>query len=225
MRLLLVEDDLLLGDGVCTGLQQAAFTVDWVKDGKSAEHALETESFDLMVLDLGLPRQDGLTLLKKIRKAGSDLPVLVVTARDTVDDRVAGLDSGADDYLVKPFDLDEMAARLRAIARRQSGRASPKMEYGNIVLDPAARAVTVEGTPVSCTAHEYAILETLLNQIGRVLTRERLEDAVYGWDEGVESNAIEVHVHHLRKKLGKSVIKTVRGVGYIIQKPETAHVN
>jgi len=223
MRLLLVEDDPLLGDGIRMGLEQSGFTVDWVKDGISAEHAISTDNFDLMLLDLGLPRQDGLTLLKKLRKAGNELSVLVVTARDTVEDRITGLDYGADDYVIKPFDLDELAARVRAIIRRRSGRATPVLKYGNIMLDPAARSVTQDSIPIACTTHEFAILETLLTQAGRVLTRERLEDVVYGWDEGVESNTIEVHIHHLRKKLGKPLIQTIRGVGYIIQKSESRH--
>jgi len=225
MRLLLVEDDPLLGDGICMGLEQSGFTVDWVRDGISAEHAITTDDFDLILLDLGLPRQDGLTLLKKLRKAGNELPVLVVTARDTVEDRISGLDCGADDYVIKPFDLDELAARVRAITRRRNGRATPILKYRNIMLNPAARTVTQDGIPIPCTSHELAILEALLTQTGRVLTRERLEDMVYGWDEGVESNTIEVHIHHLRKKLGKTLIQTVRGVGYIIQKSETRHAD
>ena len=174
----------------------------------------------MMVLDLGLPGQDGLEVLQKLRRSGSDLPVLVLSARDTVEDRVAGLDHGADDYLVKPFDLDELGARLRAISRRRNGRATLLLEYQDIALDPAACTVTQDGENVSCTTREFAILETLLSQTGRVLTRERLEEVLYGWDEGVESNAIEVYIHHLRKKFGKSLIRTVRGVGYIIPHPQ-----
>ncbi|HEC15742.1 MAG TPA: response regulator [Sedimenticola sp.] len=223
MRLLLVEDDPLLGDGIRMGLEQSGFTVDWVRDGVSAGHAITSDDFDLMLLDLGLPRQDGLTLLKKLRKAGKELPVLVVTARDAVEDRVTGLDCGADDYVVKPFDLDELAARVRAITRRRSGRATPLLRHGDIILNPAARSVTRNGDPVPCTTHEFAILEALLTQAGRVLTRERLEDVVYGWAESVESNTIEVHIHHLRKKLGKDLIQTVRGVGYIIPKSGARH--
>ena len=205
MRLLLVEDDILLGDGIRTGLEQSGFTVDWIHDGISAEHAVNENKFDLMVLDLGLPGQDGMTVLQKLRGAGHELPVLILTARDTVEDKITGLDCGADDYLIKPFDLDELAARLRALSRRQNGRASPQLQYGDILLDPAARLVTLGGSAVSCTAHEYAILEILLNHMGRVLTRERLQESLYGWDSGAESNAIEVYIHHLRKKLGKNL--------------------
>jgi DNA-binding response OmpR family regulator len=216
MRVLLVEDDPLLGDGVQVGLQQVGHTVDWVRDGVAAEQALATGDFDLVVLDLGLPRQDGLTVLRKLRRGGSGLPVLVLTARDTVADRVAGLDAGADDYLVKPFELEELAARLRAIARRGGGRSTPEIRYGDLVLDPAGRSVTLAGRPVDLTARELAILEALLTSAGRVLSRERLEAALYGWDEGVESNAIEVYVHHLRRKLGRDLIRTVRGLGYLV---------
>ncbi len=223
MRVLLVEDDPLLGDGVCTGLEQFGYTVDWVQDGFGAEQAMYEDSINMMVLDLGLPGQDGLEVLQKLRRSGSDLPVLVLSARDTVEDRVTGLDHGADDYLVKPFDLDELGARLRAISRRRNGRATLLLEYQDIALDPAACTVTQDGENVSCTTREFAILETLLNQAGRVLTRERLEEVLYGWDEGVESNAIEVYIHHLRRKFGKSLIKTVRGVGYIIPSPESSN--
>ena len=221
MRVLLVEDDPLLGDGVQAGLQDMGHTVDWVRDGVAAEEALAAGAFDLLVLDLGLPRQDGLTVLRKLRRGGSALPVLVLTARDTVADRVTGLDAGADDYLVKPFDLEELGARLRAIARRHSGRASPEVRYGVLVFDPAGRTVALDGQPIELTARELAVLEALLVNLGRVMSRERLEEALYGWDEGVESNAIEVHVHHLRRKLGKDLIRTVRGVGYLIPRETT----
>jgi len=218
MRVLLVEDDRLLGDGIQAGLQDAGYHVDWVRDGLAAEHALHSELFDLLVLDLGLPRKDGLTLLRQLRDEGQNLPVLVLTARDAIADRVAGLDAGADDYLIKPFDLDELAARLRAIARRHSGRAAPLLECGDISMDPAARTVSIAGTPVELTGRELAILETLLHNVGRVVSRPRIEEALYGWDEGVDSNAIEVYIHHLRRKLGKELIRTVRGVGYIISR-------
>ncbi|MES9858955.1 MAG: response regulator [Sedimenticola sp.] len=216
MRVLLVEDDPLLGDGIVVGLEQLGYAVDWVQDGNQAESAMRDETFDLTVLDIGLPGQDGLTLLRKVRGSGSDLPVLLLTARDGIRDRVAGLDAGADDYLVKPFDLDELAARLRAISRRREGRAISQVTYGELVLDPAARTVILNGDDVVCTTHEFAILEALLLNCGRVLSRPRLEEALYGWDDGVESNAIEVYIHHLRKKLGKTLIRTVRGVGYIM---------
>ncbi|MEJ1297787.1 MAG: response regulator [Candidatus Sedimenticola sp. (ex Thyasira tokunagai)] len=220
MRVLLVEDDPLLGDGIAVGLEQLGYTVDWVQDGNQAEHALQDEAFDLTVLDIGLPGQDGLTLLKKVRSSGSDLPVLLLTARDGIQDRVAGLDAGADDYLVKPFDLDELSARLRAISRRRGGRAVSQITYGDILLDPAAHTVMLSGDDVVCTTHEFAIIEALLSNCGRVLSRQRLEEALYGWDDGVESNAIEVYIHHLRKKLGKTLIRTVRGVGYMIPREQ-----
>jgi len=216
MRLLLVEDDPLLGDGIQAGLQVMGYTVDWVRDGIAAEQALGNAEFDLLVLDIGLPRQDGLTVLRKLRRGGSDLPALILTARDTVADRVEGLDSGADDYLIKPFDLDELAARLRAISRRRSGRAQPELRYGAVVFDPAGRRVTLEGRPVELTVRELAVLELLLSQVGRLVSRERLEETLYGWDEGVESNTVEVYIHHLRKKLGRDLIRTVRGAGYLI---------
>lgn len=216
MRVLLVEDDPLLGDGVQVGLSQAGYTVDWLEQGAAARHALTHERFDLLVLDLGLPDEDGLSLLRWLRANGNTLPVLVLTARDAVADRVAGLDSGADDYLVKPFSLDELAARLRAIQRRQGGRATPCLHYGDIELDQAGHQVRQGGVLVEVTIREFAILEAFLLQPGKVLSRERLESLLYGWDEGVESNALEVHIHHLRKKLGKELIHTVRGVGYLL---------
>ncbi|MEW5942637.1 MAG: response regulator [Pseudomonadota bacterium] len=218
MRLLLVEDDTLLGDGVSAGLQQSGYAVDWVKDGRAAQLALEAGGYDLMVLDLGLPRLSGLELLKWLRGREDALPVLVLTARDTVADRVRGLDSGADDYLVKPFDLDELSARVRALLRRHAGRAAPLLRHGELVLDPAAHRVTRAGKPVALPPREFAILHLLLSHSGRVLSRERLEQSLYGWNEEVESNAIEVHVHHLRKKFGAELIRTVRGVGYMIER-------
>ncbi|AKH19922.1 response regulator [Sedimenticola thiotaurini] len=218
MRILLVEDDQLLGDGLCVGLEQMGYTVDWISDGFQAELALQDHSLDLAILDISLPGQDGLTLLRRIRQQDNPIPVLLLTARDSLNDRVIGLDSGADDYLPKPFDLEELAARLRAIARRRAGRGTPLLRHGAITLDPAARTVHLNDQPVSCTSREYAILETLLLNSGQVLSRQRLEEALYGWDDGVESNAIEVYIHHLRKKLGKSTIQTVRGIGYIIPK-------
>ncbi len=217
MRLLLVEDDELIGDGLQVGLTQAGYRVDWVTDGSHADQALQNEGFDLLVLDLGLPGEDGMAVLAKLRRRGDALPVLILTARDTVSDRVQGLDGGADDYLVKPFNLDELTARLRAIQRRRDGgRADPLIRHGDLELDPAAKRVTLAGAPVELTARELAILEALLVRIGKVQSRERLEEALYGWDEGVESNAIEVYIHHLRKKLGKDLIRTLRGVGYMI---------
>ncbi len=218
MRVLLVEDDALLGDGLRAGLTQDGYTVDWLRDGNSAEAALRSETYDLAVLDINLPGRSGLQLLKGLRGSGSTLPVLLLTARDTVADRVAGLDSGADDYLVKPFDLDELLARLRALLRRHSGRATPELHHGDLLLDPAAHSVTLAGTPVEISPREFAVLQLLLENRGKVLSRSRLEEGLYSWQSEVESNAVEVYIHHLRKKLGQSLIRTIRGAGYIIDK-------
>lgn len=218
MRILLAEDDRYLGEGLTLGLRQLGHTVDWVMDGMAAEQALATENLDALILDLGLPRQDGLHVLQKLRKQDMDLPVLVLTARDTVDNRIEGLDLGADDYVVKPFDLLEVNARLRAITRRREGRSTPVIVHGDLVLDPAAHSLTKAGNEIMLGASEFAVLETLLTNQGRILSRQVLEETLYGWDEGVESNAVEVYIHHLRKKLGKELIRTVRGVGYTIQK-------
>ncbi len=218
MRILLVEDDEALGDGVRVGLAQERFTVDWVKDGKEALAALEAEEYGMMILDLGLPRLSGIDLLKLIRGRGMDLPVIILTARDTVADKISGLDCGADDYVIKPFDLDELAARIRALTRRKMGRAEPLLVHGNIVLDPAAHKVTLDGEEIALSPREFAVLRELLENAGVVLSRDRLEQSLYGWNEEVESNALEVHIHHLRRKLGPKLIKTIRGVGYVIQK-------
>ena len=218
MRLLLVEDDPALGEGVRTGLRQEGYTIDWLQDGASALHALSHESFDLCVLDLGLPRMDGLEVLRRLRRADNPLPVLVLTARDATADRIAGLDAGADDYLVKPFDVAELKARLRALLRRSFGRAQPALEYRGIRLEPESQQVTFRGAPVNLARKEFLLLHELLAQPGRVLTRDRLQQVLYGWDEEVESNALEVHVHHLRKKLFPELIRTVRGVGYLVDK-------
>lgn len=214
----MVEDDELLGSAVQAGLEQAGYTVDWLRSGRLAGTALKDEEPDLLVLDLGLPGTDGLAILRELRARGSSLPVLVLTARDTVEDRIAGLDAGADDYLVKPFDLGELTARLRAIGRRRGGRASPLIRHGDLEFDPAARTVTVAGELVNLSARALAILEALLERPGMPLSRERLEQILYGWGEGVESNTVEVHIHHLRKKLGKERIRTIRGLGYMIPK-------
>ena len=219
MRLLLVEDDALLGEGIRAGLAQSGFAVDWVKDGEQARHALDTELYALMVLDLGLPRLSGEEVLRRLRAKNDPLPVLILTARDTVADRVKGLDAGADDYLVKPFDLDELTARLRALLRRSGGRATPAIVHGKLCVDPAAHAATLDGSSVDLSPKEFAILLHLLENAGRVLSREQLEQSLYGWGEEVESNAVEVHIHHLRKKLGAELIRTIRGVGYLIDKP------
>lgn len=214
MRLLIVEDDPLLGDGIQAGLKQAGYSADWVRDGVAAEQALANEAFDAVVLDLGLPRLSGLDLLRRLRAAGNTVPVLILTARDRVEDRVAGLDSGGDDYLVKPFDLHELAARLRALVRRSHGQAQPVLRIGALELDPAAHAVRFEGAPVDLSGREFSVLHALALNAGRVLSRDRLEQTLYGWGEEVESNAIEVHIHHLRRKLRADLIRTVRGVGY-----------
>jgi two-component system response regulator QseB len=216
MRILLIEDDLILGDGIQVGLKQENYAVDWVTDGEAGEHALLVESYDALILDLNLPKKNGLTVLKNIRTRGNTLPVLILTARDTVPDKVIGLDTGADDYLVKPFDLYELTARLRAILRRHSGRATSPLEYGNLLLDPAAHVLTQNGQPVALSQREFVVLQTLLENVGKALSRTRLEESLYGWDDLVESNAVEVHIHHLRRKLGKDLIRTVRGVGYLL---------
>lgn len=216
MRVLLVEDDRLLGDGVKAGLTGAGFVVDWVRDGEAALAALGGESFAVVLLDLGLPRRDGVSVLSALRAAGNLVPVLVLTARDHVADKVRALDQGADDYVVKPFDLDELAARLRALVRRSQGRADACLRHGELILDPAARTVSLKGEPITLTGKEFELLRMLLDGAGRVLTRRMLDEQLYAWDEAVESNALEVHIHHLRRKLGSELIRTVRGVGYMV---------
>ncbi|MDP2194766.1 MAG: response regulator transcription factor [Rhodocyclaceae bacterium] len=218
MRILLAEDDPQLGDGLTVGLRQDGYAVDWVKDGIAADLALKSESFDLLVLDLGLPRLAGMEVLARRRGRGKSLPVLILTARDATGDKIAGLDSGADDYVVKPIDLDELAARVRALARRAAGRAAPLLQHGDLVLDPAAHQVTRAGMPVELSGREFALLQALLENRGRVMTRAQLEGSLYGWRDEPDSNALEVHVHHLRKKLGAELIKTLRGVGYLVAK-------
>jgi two-component system response regulator QseB len=216
MRVLVIEDDPMIGRAVVAGLQDGGYTVDWVRDGADADLALANSVYDLALLDLGLPRRDGLDILKGLRRAGNRLPVVVITARDEVADRVLGLDNGADDYLVKPFDLDELLARARAVIRRREGRSSPEITCGALTLDPAKRRVTFRGLAVELSAREFAVLEALMKEPGAVVSRERLEDAVYGWGEEVGSNSIEVHLHHLRRKLSPELIRNVRGVGYRI---------
>ena len=220
MRLLVVEDDPLIGRAVVNGLREAGYAVDWVRDGAAAELALSTTVYDLVVLDLGLPRKDGLEMLRGLRRAGNDVAVLIVTARDGLADRVTGLDLGADDYLVKPFDLDELLARSRAIVRRRLGRTSPEISYGSLTLDPVRRRVVFRGQTVDLSAREFAVLEALMKEPGAVVSREKLEEAVYGWGEEVGSNTVEVHLHHLRRKLAPQVIRNVRGVGYRIAQVE-----
>jgi two-component system OmpR family response regulator/two-component system response regulator QseB len=216
MRILVVEDDGLLGDALRAGLVQRGFDVDWVDDGVKAELALRTNPFAAMVLDLGLPRMGGLQVLERERTRGSKTPVLVLTARDAVADRVRGFDLGADDYVVKPVDLDELAARLRALVRRSRGEAAPVLQVGPLGLDAAARTVTYHGKAVALQSREFNLLQELMLNAGRVLSRAQLEERLYAWGEEVESNAVEVHVHHLRRKLAPDVIRTVRGVGYLL---------
>jgi two-component system, OmpR family, response regulator QseB len=214
MRLLLVEDDIMIGRAARQGLVAAGFTVDWVTDGHAAQLALANDVYDLALLDLGLPGKDGMTVLQELRAVRNALPVLIITARDSVPDRIAGLNAGADDYVLKPFDLDELVARVRALLRRRAGAASPLLESGRITLDPVRREVRLDGQEVSLSAREFALLEALMQRPGAVLSREQLEDAIYGWGEEVGSNAVEVHLHNLRRKIGAETIRNVRGVGY-----------
>ena len=216
MRVLIVEDDPLLGDALAAGLKQRGFDADWVQDGRDAQAVIRVEPFAAVVLDLGLPGLGGLELLQGERARGNKVPVLILTARDAVQDRITGLDSGADDYVVKPTDLDELAARLRALVRRSKGEPAPMLRVGQLVLDPAARTVTRDGQAMDLQPREFTLLQELMLNAGRVLSREQLEERMYRWGEEVESNAVEVHVHHLRRKLGADVVKTVRGVGYLM---------
>lgn len=218
MRILLVEDDPELGDGLAIGLRQAGFAVDWLRDGHAADLALRDEGFDLVVLDLGLPRLSGMEVLKRARDRGQSLPILILTARDATGDKVSGLDAGADDYLVKPIDLDELSARIRALTRRSAGRAAPLLVHGELAIDLAAHRVTLAGQAVELSGREFSLLHMLLENAGRVLTRSQLEQSLYGWHDEPDSNALEVHIHHLRKKLGSELIRTLRGVGYTIPK-------
>ena len=216
MRLLVVEDDAMIGNGIRTGLRQEGYTVDWVRDGAAAGLATATTAYDAILLDLGLPGRSGLELLAHWRKQNNPVPVLIVTARDAVADRVRGLDSGADDYLVKPFDLDELAARLRALLRRRSGRATPLIEIGPLTLDPASHEVHLDGAAINLSAREFGVLHALLENPGVPLSRSQIEDRLYGWEEEIGSNAVEVHIHALRRKLGSDWIRNVRGVGYMV---------
>jgi two-component system, OmpR family, response regulator QseB len=216
MRLLVVEDDRMIGEGVRTALRQEGYAVDWVRGGSEAEEALQAERYDLVLLDLGLPGKGGLEVLRESRARGEAMPVLVLTARDAVSDRVAGLDAGADDYLVKPFDLEEMLARVRALLRRRSDRREAILRHGELVLDPARHETTLDGVPVKLTLREFELLRTLMQRPGMPISRSRLEAAIYPHGEEIESNAIEVHIHALRRKLGAGRIRTVRGVGYMV---------
>lgn len=216
MRVLLVEDDPLLGDALRAGLEQRGMTVDWHRDGAAGLAAARGGSFHAIVLDLGLPAIDGDTVLKRLRATGEGAPVLILTARDAVADRVTRLDAGADDYVVKPVDLDELAARLRAVVRRRAGATRSVVEIGEVEIDLGAHSVSFRGSPVTLQPREYALLEALALNAGRVVTRAKLDEVLYGWEGDVDSNAIEVHVHHLRKKLAPELIRTVRGVGYLM---------
>lgn len=218
MRILLAEDDPQLGDGLTVGLRQDGYAVDWVKDGVAADLALQNEEYDLLVLDLGLPRLPGMEVLARLRGRGQTLPVLILTARDAAGDKIAGLDGGADDYVVKPVGLDELAARVRALARRAAGRARPLLRHGDLLLDPAARQATLRGAPVELSAREFSLLQLLVENAGRAMTRAQLEASLYGWRDEPDSNALEVHVHHLRRKLGAELIRTLRGIGYMVPK-------
>ena len=217
MRILLVEDDQLLGEGIKTALDKEGYQTDWLMDGNQASQALETETFDLVILDLTLPGKDGIEVLKGARLNKIDTPVIILTARDTTDEKIVGLDTGADDYLVKPFELAELKARLRALGRRNHGHVEPILQHGRVTFNPASREVTLDGESVDLSRRETTLLVEFLNHPNRVLSKEKLEDVVYGWDVEVESNSIEVHIHHLRKKLYGSIIKTVRGVGYKLE--------
>ncbi len=217
MRLLLVEDDAMIAEAIRTGLKRDGFTVDWVGDGDSADRVLRTEQFDLLLLDLGLPHKNGLQVLKSLRARHETVPVLIITARDAVSDRVQGLDAGADDYLIKPFDLEELAARIRALLRRKSGRTAPEVEHLGVSLNPATHRVTQNGRDVTLSPKEFALLQLLLERPGNILSRAQIEERLYGWGEEVESNAVEVHIHGLRRKLGTEFIVNVRGVGYRVR--------
>jgi two-component system OmpR family response regulator/two-component system response regulator QseB len=218
MRVLVVEDDPLLGRGVQAGLEQAGFAADWVRDGVAAEASLAGTQYAAVVLDLGLPRLAGLELLGRLRSRRDRTPVLILTARDALDDRVRGLDAGADDYMVKPFQFEELAARLRALVRRAHGEAAPVLDAAGVTLDPGTRSVTWQGRPVELPAREFEVLQELMLNAGRVLSREHLQERVYRWGEEVGSNAIDVHIHHLRRKLAPELIRTIRGVGYVLQR-------
>ncbi|MFZ2524181.1 MAG: response regulator transcription factor [Candidatus Ferrigenium altingense] len=227
MRVLVVEDDALLGDAIQAGLKQSGYAVDWMKDGVSAEQALATEPYAAVVLDLGLPRLSGLEVLRRLRSRNDQInskrvPVLILTAMDTVDDRIKGLDAGADDYLVKPFDMGELAARLRALIRRASGKTEPLLQVAGVMLDPAAHRVLYQGKPVELSAREFALLHALLLNAGKVLSRAQLEEQLYAWGDEIESNAVEVYIHHLRRKLFPELIETIRGVGYLMPRDKAS---
>jgi DNA-binding response OmpR family regulator len=218
MRVLVAEDDMMIGQGLETALRQLGAAVDWIRDGEHAAAAFRTTKFDLALLDLGLPNRDGLQILREVRQRGDATPIIVLTARDEIENRVAGLDAGADDYMVKPFDLDELNARIRSVLRRAAGRSEPTIQHGDLKLDPATHSVEQRGMPVNLSAHEYSVLEALLQRPGAVLSRAQLEERLYGYNEPIGSNAVEVYIHGLRRKLGSDAIRTLRGVGYFIPK-------
>lgn len=220
MRVLLIEDDRMIGDSVRTSLRQDGYAVDWVRTSGAADTALDNEHFDLVLLDLGLPDKDGIDVLRKLRLHRRNTPVIIITARDGIDDRIKGLDAGADDYMVKPFDLEELAARMRSALRRSAGHAEPEMEILGVRLNPATKEVQRDGKPVLLSSREYAIVEALMLRPGAILSRAQLEDRMYGWREEIESNAIEVYIHGIRRKLGPQFIQNIRGVGYFIPKPQ-----
>ena len=222
MRVLVIEDDTLLGDAIQAGLKQSGYAVDWMKDGVSADQALSTEPYAAAILDLGLPRMSGLEVLRRLRGRKTPIPVLILTAMDTVDDRIKGLDAGADDYLVKPFDMGELSARLRALIRRASGKPAPALQFAGVELEPAAHRVIYRDQAIDLPAKEFAVLHALMLNAGRVLSRTQIEEQLYAWGEEVESNAVEVYVHHLRRKLFPGLIETIRGVGYLIPEGKNA---
>ena len=219
MRVLLIEDDAMIGAAVETALHRDAYAVDWVRDGEQADTALRTQQYDAALLDLGLPGRDGIEVLRALRARGARVPVLVITARDALQDRVDGLDAGADDYLLKPFDVAELQARLRALIRRSSGRAEPAFTSGNLVVDTVSRVVSIDGTPVPLSAREWAVFEPLVARPGQILSRAQLEEKLYGWGEEINSNTVEVYIHKLRRKLGAKTIRNVRGLGYMVPTP------
>ena len=216
MRLLLVEDDTMIGEAVLDVLRSGHYAVDWVRDGVMADTALRTQSYDLVLLDLGLPKRDGLDVLRALRARHQAVPVLVATARDAIGDRIAGLDAGADDYVVKPYDTEELLARIRALIRRSAGQAGPVFSHRGVTLNPATREASADGEAVSLSAREWAVLEPMLARPGVVFSRAQLEEKLYGWKDDISSNAVEVYVHGLRKKLGSDLIQTVRGLGYVV---------
>lgn len=217
MRILLIEDDEILGDGIVAGLKEFSYTTDWYRDGKQVDTALKTTDYDAIILDLNLPGESGLTILVKLRNTGETTPVLILTARDTLEDKVKGLDLGADDYMIKPFDLDELAARLRALIRRDHGRTHPVLKHNDLEMDIARHLVIKANNTIELSAREFSLLQLLMENAGKVLSKRKIEDSIYAWGEEIESNSVEVHIHNLRKKIGPDIIKTIRGVGYVIR--------